>query len=305
MQNIRFNIGIMVMYYFLKGINTINLQKKSNKEEYISCTLKINMPNNPNRKNRFKIKGYKLVWSDEFEYEGKPNEKKWNYDIGNKQWANWERQAYTDNIENAYVKDGKLHIVAINKKDGECNYTSARLTTHERVSWKYGYFEIKAKMPKGMGAWPAIWMMREYKNDEQKEEWPDSGEIDIVEHCSRLENLLLFSLHSKRHNCWNFKEQQFSTGYFSCLSVCKKFHTYGMKWDENQFNFYVDGWLVATYKKNENEYAKWGDEYWPFDHQFYLIINLAIGGLLGGPLVDSEKMPFVMEVEYVRIYQKS
>lgn len=262
------------------------------------------MAKNANRKNRFNKKGYELVWSDEFDYEGVPDKSKWNYETGNEQWPNWERQAYTDKMENAYVKDGKLCIVALNKKDGKCDYTSARLTTHNRASWKYGYFEIKAKMPNGMGAWPAIWMMKEYKDDSDREVWPKCGEIDIVEHCSRLENLLIFSLHSSKHNCWNFTEQQFSTGCFSCLSVCKKYHTYGMKWEENSFSFYVDGWLVATYKKDINEYDEYGKEYWPFDDNFYLIINLAVGGLLGGPIIDSENMPFIFEIEYVRVYRE-
>ena len=97
------------------------------------------------------------------------------------------------------MHNGKLYIRAIKKKDGERDFTSARLTTHNRAAWKYGYFEIKVKMPNGMGAWPAIWMMQEYNNEKIK--WPRGGEIDIVEHCSRLENLLLFSLHSERHNC--------------------------------------------------------------------------------------------------------
>lgn len=260
------------------------------------------MANNPNRKNRFKLKGYELVWSDEFNYEGKPDINKWNYDIGNQQWPNWERQAYTNKKENVYVHNGKLYIRAMKKKDGERDFTSARLTTHNRASWKYGYFEIKAKMPKGMGAWPAIWMMQEYNNKEIN--WPRGGEIDIVEHCSRLENLLLFSLHSERHNCWNFTEQQFTTGYYACLSVCKKFHVYGMRWEKDSFSFYVDGWLVATYKKNQTDFEKYGESYWPFDNRFYLIINLAVGGLLGGPIVNTEEMPFVMEIDYVRVYKK-
>ena len=99
---------------------------------------------------------YRLVWADEFDYEGKPDPEKWNYDLGNHQWANRELQAYTDRPDNVFVKDGKLTLCARKEQDGERQYTSCRMTTYGRQSWKYGYFEIRARLPRGRGSWPAF-----------------------------------------------------------------------------------------------------------------------------------------------------
>ena len=105
------------------------------------------------------LKEYRLVWHDEFDYEGRPDPRKWNYDVGNRKWANNELQAYTDRAANVEVRDGKLLMRALKERDGEREYTSVRMTTWERQSWQYGYFEIRAKLPSGRGSWPAFWFL--------------------------------------------------------------------------------------------------------------------------------------------------
>ncbi len=145
-----------------------------------------------------RINEYRLVWSDEFEYEGAPDPAKWNYDLGNHQWANNELQAYTDRPGNVFVRDGRLIIRALKERDGEREYTSARLTTYGRQSWQYGYFEIRAKLPGGRGSWPAFWFLA----DSIKEgvPWPLCGEIDMMEHTVVHKDTIVYSLHSQRHN---------------------------------------------------------------------------------------------------------
>ncbi len=249
-----------------------------------------------------KLNGYKIVWQDEFNYEGEPDLTKWEYEIGNHQWNNGELQAYTRNKKNVYIKGGNLIIAAHKENDGDREYTSSRLVTKGKFSWKYGYFEIRAKLPRGKGSWPAVWMISD--SIIKGESWPGCGEIDIIEHAGRFENLLLFSLHSEIHNHLNRDEQQYSTSYVECDTVCSEFHIYGMEWTKEYIKYYVDDILTATYLKPKEEFLKFGQKSWPFDQPFFLIINLAIGGLLGGQEVDCKYLPFEFVIDYVRVYQK-
>ena len=113
---------------------------------------------------------YQLVWSDDFDYEGQPDSEKWNFEVGNFQWPNKELQAYTDRPGNVFVKDGRLTIRSIKERDGERKYTSAKINTNHKACWQYGYFEIRAKFPGGVGSWPAIWMMP-YKEKRILPDW--------------------------------------------------------------------------------------------------------------------------------------
>jgi beta-glucanase (GH16 family) len=243
--------------------------------------------------------GYHLVWEDNFNYEGTPDPNKWNYDLGNHQWANREFQAYTNRPSNVYVKDGKLTIKAIKEQDGEREYTSTRLVTYGKQSWQYGLFEFRVKLPKGKGSWPAVWMLSDAIKTGTP--WPRSGEIDIIEHAGKKENELFFSLHSERHNHTRKDTKQY-TVFKDFDGVCEEFHDYMMEWTPEFIEFYVDGESACRFNKNDDTEDQ-TESSWPFDQPFYLIFNIAVGGNLGGP-VDESALPFIMEVEHVRVYQK-
>ena len=244
--------------------------------------------------------GYQLVWSDEFNYEGAPDLRKWNYDLGNHQWANRELQAYTNRTENVYVRDGKLTIKARKEQDGEREYTSTRLTTYDRQSWQYGLFEFSVKLPKGKGSWPAVWMLPD--SIKKGIPWPDCGEIDIIEHSGRCQDQLFFSLHSKKHNHTRNDTKKY-TVFQEYSGVSEEFHTYQMEWTPEAVEFYVDGESLCRFQKSDDPEDQ-TTAAWPFDQPFYLILNIAVGGSLGGEVAE-EDLPFVMEVDYVRVYQLS
>lgn len=140
--------------------------------------------------------GKELVWNEEFNYNGLPDSTKWNYDVGGDGYGNQEAQFYTKNrLENARVEGGNL-VIEARKEDWDKNkYTSARLLTRGKHSWKYGTIEVRAKLPKGRGTWPAIWMM-----SENMKEWPDDGELDIMEHVGFREGFIHATAHTKKYN---------------------------------------------------------------------------------------------------------
>ncbi|MGL4336691.1 MAG: glycoside hydrolase family 16 protein [Turicibacter sp.] len=236
---------------------------------------------------------YKLVWSDEFDYTGTPDLTKWNFDVGGSGFGNNEDQYYTNsNSSNAIVQDGKLIITARKEQVGNRMYSSAKLMTYQRESWCYGKFEIRAKMPKGKGMWPAIWMLPDTINEGQ-EKWPRCGEIDIMENVGKVPDVVHFSLHSEHHN--HIQNTQF-TSVIKVPELSEKFFTYGLVWTEDKIEFYLDDEL--QYSVLKEDHAKG----WPFNKPFYLILNLAVGGNWGGAIDDSI-FPQTLEVEYVRVYQ--
>ncbi len=244
-------------------------------------------------------KDYRLVWSDEFNYEGTPDPVKWSYDLGNHQWANRELQAYTDRPSNVSVKDGRLMIKAIKEQDGEREYTSTRLTTYGRQSWQYGLFEFRVKLPKGRGSWPAVWMLSDAIMEGTP--WPLCGEIDIIEHAGREQDQLFFSLHSEKHNHTR-KDTKRYTVFKEFPGVSDEFHDYHMEWTPEYLEFYVDGVSACRFSKDDDTEDQ-SISSWPFDQPFYLIFNIAVGGTMGGEVEETE-LPFVMEIEHVRVYQK-
>lgn len=263
----------------------------------------------------------KLVWSDEFEYEGCPNPHKWSYEVGNHQWPNNEAQAYTKDPSNVKVENGKLIITALKKKDGEREYTSAKVVTYGKASWQYGRIEVRAKLPGGRGAWPAIWMLPE--DIHQGVSWPTCGEIDIMEYIPNAVNskifnmnsqqkdmkssfnpeksIILFSLHSKLHNHSRKDCIQYTQMTQEIDTASTEFHTYAMDWTEEYIEFFVDEKSMVRYNKSDD---KKDQSYlsWPFDKPYYLILNVAVGGSLGGEIHD-EELPFIMEIDSVRVYQ--
>lgn len=243
--------------------------------------------------------GHKLAWHDEFDKDGLPDPAKWEYDIqGNKTgWANEELQYYAKaRPENSRIEHGKLLITARHEKlAGEPDfggqaYTSARLITRGKFEFTYGFVEVRAKLPCGLGTWPAIWMLG------TQGDWPEEGEIDIMEHVGRSKGEVLGSLHTGAYN-WPNKTQ--ITAKRILPDACDAFHNYQLTWDAKHMMVGVDNknYMRFTKPKDANHHQ------WPYDDPQYLILNLAIGGFLGGP-VDDSIFPATMEVDYVRVYQK-
>ncbi len=240
---------------------------------------------------------WKLIWSDEFNYEGIPDPAKWSYDtVGNAYgWGNRELQFYTAERDSNVFVDGKfLHIIAHNEFFKGFNYTSARLSTKEKGDWLYGKVEVKAKVPGGKGVWPAIWML---PTDNAYGRWPHSGEIDIMEHVGYDPDSIFTTVHTGAFN--HNKNSQIGTGTF--VPECEdNFYVYAIEWEEDRIDFFIDDNLVFTYTNSGN-----GSDEWPFDQRFYLILNVAVGGNWGGVHgVDDAIFPASMIVDYVRIYKK-
>jgi beta-glucanase (GH16 family) len=252
---------------------------------------------NSSAQSRFK----KLVWSDEFDCQGLlPDTNKWNYDVGNGcpklcGWGNNELQFYTQSrTENARIIDGRLLIEAHRLKGQEHTYTSARLTTKFKGDWKYGRIEIRAKLPKGRGIWPAIWMLPTYP---QHGGWPIDGEIDIMENVGYWPDSLFGTVHTQAYNGMRGTQK---TKAISLNDLSSSFHNYAVEWDANEIVFLVD---QMPYNRFVND-GKGDIETWPFNQPFHLLINVAVGGHWGGKFgVDEQIFPQSMEIEYVRVYQ--
>ncbi len=240
---------------------------------------------------------WKLVWQDEFENPGLPDFNRWNFDTaGNKAgWGNREAQWYTaTNPENAFVSDGLLHITARKKPISGKQYTSARLTTKGKGDWLYGKIEVRAKLPKGIGSWPAIWMLPSTENPIK---WPDCGEIDIMEHIGSNPDSVLSTIHTLSYN--HLKGTQKGESLYLPKSQ-DSFHTYVLEWSEKELIFTVNEYVLFRYPK-----AGMAEDGWPFDKPFHLILNLAIGGNFGGKKgIDDSSFPQVFQIDYVRVYQK-
>ena len=241
---------------------------------------------------------YTLDWHDEFDYEGRPDPEKWDFEVGNHQWHNNELQAYTDRPENVFVSGGRLHIVALKKQDGEREYTSARMVTCGKRDFTKGLFEIRCKLPKGQGSWPAIWLLG--SSIKTGTPWPRCGEIDIVEHSAGRQDELFFSLHSNRHNHTRNDTKQYTT-FIKAAGVSEDFHDYLLEWTDDRMEFYFDGISCCRYNRSDDTEDQ-SAESWPFDEPHFLICNIAVGGTMGGQ-VDDSALPYEMEVGHIRYYK--
>ncbi|UBM57744.1 glycoside hydrolase family 16 protein [Marinilongibacter aquaticus] len=237
----------------------------------------------------------KLVWSDEFEEEGLPDSTKWAYKVGGNGWGNNELEYYTEaDSDNAFVKEGILHIRAVKEEKEGNDYTSARLVTQGKAEWTYGKFEVRAKLPKGRGLWPAIWMLGK---DIESKGWPLCGEIDIMENVGYDLDTLVGTIHCQAFN--HVKGTQKSKKVF-IDKPADEFHVYAIDWTKDKIDFLLDDKVYYTVENTYNT-----EEEWPFNKPFYLILNVAVGGNWGGQKgVDDTVFPQSMEVDWVRVWQK-
>ncbi len=241
----------------------------------------------------------KLVWADEFNYKGLPDSAKWSYDKGNGcpdicGWGNNELQFYTWNRpENARVENGSLIIETKKENYSGAAYTSARLVTKNKGDWKYGRIEIKAKLPAGKGLWPAIWML---PTNWVYGGWPNSGEIDIMENVGYLPDSVFSAIHTGAYN--GMKGTQRVNGQLR-KDLYNAFHVYAMEWTAEEIIFLIDGVKFHSFKNERS-----GTQAWPFDQEFHLLLNIAVGGNWGGKHgVDDKLFPQQLQVDYVRVYQ--
>ncbi len=247
--------------------------------------------------------GYELVWSDEFDQAGLPDPSKWAYDtFRNEQgWFNNEKQYYAANRErNARVAGGNLIIEAheeeLNPEEfsdwGEQDYTSARLMTKGLGDWTYGFFEIRAKLPCGVGTWPAIWMLP----SDPDAVWPAGGEIDIMEHVGFEPGVIHHSIHT---TAFNFSRGTQMTTKHELADACETMHKYQLLWTADFMVFGVDDRPKFLFNKESDKRSRW-----PFDEPQHLLLNIAVGGSWGGQRgIEEEAFPARMEVDYVRVYQ--
>ena len=247
--------------------------------------------------------GFELVWSDEFDTPGLPDPTKWKYDtFRNKDgWFNNEKQYYAaERLENSRVEDGRL-IIEARKEDlgpegfadwGGQDYSSARLITQGQGDWTYGFFEIRAKLPCGVGTWPAIWMLP----SDPDVKWPAGGEIDIMEHVGFEPGVIHHSLHT---TAFNFSRGTQKTSQHELTTACDKMHKYQLLWAPKLMMFAVDDQPKFLFQKESEKKARW-----PFDKPQHLLLNVAVGGTWGGQKgIDPAVFPARMEVDYVRVYQ--
>jgi len=241
----------------------------------------------------------KLVWSDEFNVNGTPDSVKWGYDLGdgcpdNCGWGNNELQYYTSDAKNVRIEGGYLIVEAHQDSVGGKGFASAKIVSRGKGDWLYGRLEIKARLPRGKGTWPAIWML---PTDWKYGGWPASGEIDIMEHVGYDPGIIHGTIHTEAYN--HIKGTQ-KEGKITIPDAQEAFHVYTVDWEADRMDFYVDDKLYHTVERDPKDDYKG----WPFDQRFYLIMNMAVGGNWGGAQgIDPDIWPQRMEIDYVRVYQ--
>ena len=234
-----------------------------------------------------------MTWHDEFNSGTTVNPTYWNMAKGGGGWGNNEIETYTSSRNNVKVANGKLTIQALyNANTGE--YTSGRVNTIGKKSYMYGRLDVRAKLPVGVGSWPAIWLMPQ--GAKYGSEYIANGELDIMEEVGADANEVSSSTHSQGYNP-SFGNTRY------CLKTIpganSAFHTYSLEWTPSYMSYLIDG---TEYCHVNNDYT--GYLSWPYDQQFYLILNLAVGGSWGGYKgVDTTSMPWQFQIDYVRLYQ--
>ncbi|MBS4041156.1 MAG: glycoside hydrolase family 16 protein [Flavobacteriales bacterium] len=244
-------------------------------------------------------RNWELVWADEFnEAAGtQPNPTKWTYDLGtgSNGWGNFEQQTYTNRPENVSMDgNGNLVITARRENFQGAQFTSARIKTQGIFDQKYGKFEARLKTPYGQGLWPAFWLLG---NNINEVSWPQCGEIDVMELRGQLPSIINGSIHGPGFSgadalsgTYGLQNARFDTDYY----------TYAVEWDANKIDFFVNGFLYHRITKSEVQAR--GE--WVFDHPFFMILNVAVGGnYVGAPNLGTP-FPQKMIIDYVRVYKQ-
>jgi beta-glucanase (GH16 family) len=243
-----------------------------------------------------------LTWSDEFNApEGSAiDSQKWTAEVGGNGWGNNELEYYTARTQNARQEHGSLLIEAIREpytgSDGVSRqYTSARLKTQGKFSQAYGRFEARIKMPRGQGIWPAFWMLGD---DIASAGWPQCGEIDIVENLGSEPSIAHGTIHGPGYS------GEHGIGSPFTLPVGKQFsdsfHVFAVEWEPKQIRFYVDEHLYATRRPSDLPRGA----RWVYDHPFFILLNLAVGGNWPGNPDSTTEFPQRMLIDYVRVYRR-
>lgn len=250
--------------------------------------------------------GWTLVWSDEFDGQAgaPPNPTTWGYDLGDGSaiglpgWGNREREWYTDDPANVAL-DGDGHLVlTVREADGSvecyygpCEYTSARLLTKDRLEFQYGRLEARIRVPGGFGLWPAFWLLG---SNIDAVGWPRSGEIDVLEFVGRRPNEVLGTVHGPGYSGSGGISGRVDLGE----PVADAFHTVALEWEPGRLAWFLDG---SQYHEVRQEDVAPNE--WVFEGPAFLLLNVAVGGDLGGPVFPDTVFPAQMLVDYVRLYQ--
>ena len=243
------------------------------------------------------VKDSNLLWSDEFDRSAEEITAKWNIIEGNGcpelcGFGNNEQQYYSASEENLAIENGVLTIKATYNEEDSI-FRSAKLTSEGKGDWQYAYIEVNALLPQGRGTWPAIWML---PTQEGALNWPRDGEIDIMEHVGYNQGTVYGTIHTEAYN--HIKGTQ-KTDSIKLEDLSENFHVYAIDWQKDHISWYVDNELYHTIHRNND-----GEEAWPFNKQFHLILNFAVGGNWGGLHgVDSTIYPQEMKIDYVRVYK--
>lgn len=269
------------------------------------------------------VMDWKLVWSQEFE-DGEIDPAVWNFDIGNGHaqgipgWGNAELQFYTD--RNAFVEDGRLVIEAREEaardEYGTYRFTSARLTTQNKFTMKYGKIEIRAKLPEGQGIWPALWMLGSNIGEAG---WPVCGEIDIMEFLGHDTRTVYGHVHGPGYS----GGASIGTGYTlpeDAPSFSQEFHVFSIEWDEDEIRWHVDGERYFAFSKDtlDRKNREWFEQQgiegahqqtqiyrWVFDQEFFLLVNVAVGGHWPGYPDENTQFPQRMYIDHIRVYERA
>jgi beta-glucanase (GH16 family) len=234
----------------------------------------------------------KLVWSDEFDGTGLADSSRWAYEKG--VLRNKEAQYYVANrLENAQMRDGRMVITARKESWEGSQYTSSSLTTRGKFEFRYGRVEVRAKVPRGRGAWPAIWFLGANIGSVG---WPKCGEIDLLENVGYNPDRVFFNVHTKKYN---HTKKTNKGANIAVNNFPDEFHTYTLDWTPDKLIWSFDGKSVFEFVNEGND-----EDAWPFDKPIYLILNLAVGGTWGGQKgIDDAAFPMEYLIDYVRIYQ--
>lgn len=266
--------GNFTYTYTTSGTNTYVIYVSAyNSGQFVSSSISVTVFVKP-----------KLVWSDEFNIDGAPDATKWSFQIWDPGYVNNELQSYTNRPENTIVEGGVLKIKAIREKYGKGDFTSGRIESNGKFDFRYGKIVIRAKVPTGVGTWPAVWMLG---SNIGTVGWPACGEVDILESVGKELHVNHSSLHSPGRS-----GATPDTGTINVPTDNTEFHIYTADWTASYIKFYVDDKLYYTFINSDK---------FPFNKNFYLIINLAMGGVWGGP-VDPNFTSSTLEVDYIRVF---